>query len=137
VEQLLLDMAYQFQGHWSLPAGELQRHHIWLGIPPQGIHQGVWDVVCLAALNAMDAARRTMIRSQLSTISVTLPTRQLARVGARAAVVAYWKLLANFVGVGALPAAWEHQLLAKPDHPFLTWCEAERGLRLHRRPRLL
>jgi len=40
----------------------LSREHIWLFRPPQpAIHQLLWDVICLAALGAMEYGRRVLL----------------------------------------------------------------------------
>ncbi|PRW05685.1 Transposon TX1 uncharacterized 149 kDa [Chlorella sorokiniana] len=40
--------------------GSIPRHAIWLCRAPAGIYAGVWDLVCLAAVAAMDHGRRTL-----------------------------------------------------------------------------
>ena len=37
------------------------RAHLWLVRPPEGVLQPVWDVVCLAALSAMDLGRHRVV----------------------------------------------------------------------------
>ncbi len=32
------------------------------GLPPPGVHAGVWDVVCLAAIVEMDSGRRRLAK---------------------------------------------------------------------------
>jgi hypothetical protein len=51
----------------ALPAGSpvLTREHVWLHKPPPGMQQQPWDVVCLAALQAMDHGRRELTRLHL------------------------------------------------------------------------
>jgi hypothetical protein len=57
-------VAAQLQGgEWGLAGGLLERRHIWLAQPPAAaaaVHQGVWDVVCLAAVDAMNFLRSRM-----------------------------------------------------------------------------
>ncbi len=44
-----------------LPAGvQLQREHIWLLVPPQGLHVEVWLAVGMAAVHGMDAGRHSL-----------------------------------------------------------------------------
>ena len=43
------------------PLQSLRRGHLWLARPPQGINQGVWDVVALAAVAAMEKGRACMV----------------------------------------------------------------------------
>ena len=60
----------QIQG--ALPRGPhgriaLSRDHIWLFVCPQpGIHQLLWDVICLSALGAMDHGRRVLAKLSLN-----------------------------------------------------------------------
>jgi hypothetical protein len=52
----------------QLPAGTppLQPVHLWVGrLPHEGLHQGVWRVVMLAALLGMDKARQLLAKWRL------------------------------------------------------------------------
>ena len=42
----------------------LPQRSIWLAAPPPAVHEGVWSVVCLAAVEAMDHGRRRMYAMQ-------------------------------------------------------------------------
>ena len=42
----------------------LPRRALWLGEAPAGVHAGIWTVVCLAALEAMERARALVRRRQ-------------------------------------------------------------------------
>lgn len=39
-------------------APSLHASHVWLMLPPAGLHAGLWRVVCVAAIAAMDGGRR-------------------------------------------------------------------------------
>lgn len=55
-------LQHQLVGGWC--RGALQPHHVLCMEPPAGIspahtlHKGVWRIVCLAVVNAMDLGRR-------------------------------------------------------------------------------
>ena len=38
--------------------------HVWLMLTPPGLHAGLWRVICVAAINAMDAGRREACKRQ-------------------------------------------------------------------------
>lgn len=58
-----------------------QRYHIWLLQPPAGLHAGVWQVVALAALNAINFGRKRLI-------GMCLAARDQARAAAATAAAA-------------------------------------------------
>ena len=80
----------------------LQRHHLWLADRPlPRLHHGVWVVVCLAALNAMDSVRRTITRLSIKYAPdggpLPAPRRQsTCRQAKNSGPAAFKKLLANF-----------------------------------------
>ena len=45
-----------------LEARPLSRRALWLGEAPEGVHDGVWAVVCLAAVEAMERGRARAVR---------------------------------------------------------------------------
>ena len=94
-----------------LPA-PLSKAAIWLGRAPPAVHSGVWDVVCLATVTAMDHGRRRMYAlsagpPQATPIHVTC---------ARSSVGTFWSLLADFVVLRCAPDTWRQQL--PPAHPL-------------------
>jgi hypothetical protein len=124
---VLAAIAEQLQGEWHLTVAHLQRPHIWLGERPAAVHQGVWDVTCLAALNAMDTARCYMVRQQLA--GTSQPGPDLLQLSSQMAVTKFWALLSNFAGLGLVPAGWP----AVPEgHPFLEGAEGTHTLRVRR-----
>ena len=109
----------------------LQRHHIWLGVPPQpSLHPGVWCVVSLAALNAMESTRCTITRLSIDASGGgVLPPEDhlpaIRRQAARAGISRFKMLLADFVAQRR-PDAWRaglpesHPFIAAvPHHPFI------------------
>ncbi len=75
----------------------------------------VWDLVCLAAVHAMNIARKTAWA-----VSQRLPTQSLIeRIAARAAVGAFWDALADFAATLKTPRTAQNALLTQ--QPFLAW----------------
>lgn len=136
----------------ALPAGapSIQRWHVWLAEPPAGagLHRGVWLVVCLAALTAMDTGRRCLVavhlrreaeRAANGGLRQTLmpehfppaaggpaqapppPPPPPPEVAASRAVAEFWASLQDFAQKG-LPErtvrAWRAAGVG-PTHPFL------------------
>jgi hypothetical protein len=125
-------------------AGPLSRSHLWLAFAPSGLHTGVWRVVSLAALNAMDAGRRKMWSLHYRNLELRPDPRQTTlinwlasanpdsallhhaaqtlepwRAAAVVAVAALWEELTDFTGVGCVPPAWSALGAVPADHPFL------------------
>jgi len=119
----------------------LSRAAVWLCRPPlPSIHAGVWCVVCLAAIAAMDHGRRTLYRllqrhGSLSPAHLSGPRqRTLFQVWGHASVPAppqsivatacllaqadFWGRLHSFVSLGMAPAQWAAGV--GPCHPFLS-----------------
>ena len=122
VKPLWEAISAQFQGDWALPAG-LQRRHLWLAQRPiSQLHQGVWDLVCLAAVCAMDHARRQWCARKERG---SLPGASMVdRIG-RHAVANFWLNLGDICGLNMLPRRWREAVPA--GHPFLSYdSETER-----------
>jgi hypothetical protein len=109
-------------------------HHIWLAVPPAcpvRCHRGVWSVVALAALLAMDKGRALLCKWKLDPPQRSLD-QQLHAVK-RVAVVSFWDMLQDFVALGMCPQPWLAQI--GEAHPFLRVqldANAAPHLRLHR-----
>ena len=95
----------------ALPA--VERHHVWLLRPPQGapVNEGVWLVVSLAALAAMEAGRAALWAGGNGLVLSPAAVADLARRVA----LEFWASLSDY-------AAWapsdSHEGLLS-DHPFL------------------
>ena len=89
------------------------RASLWLVCPPAGITQPVWDVVCLAALSAMDTGRQRVIMAGLAA-QHTLPPVQVLAIGLEV-VAGFWGRLQSFVSLGLRPAGWDMVSLAIPS----------------------
>lgn len=98
----------------------LVRAQVWLAQPPPGMHQGVWDVVCLAFVEAVSRARARATAAMLREQSPCVPGDLLVATARRVAVARFWGLLGNFAELGA-PRSWltgaDAALLLA--HPFL------------------
>ena len=99
----------------------LPQHSIWLATPPPAVHEGVWSVVCLAAVEAMDHGRRRMHAMQHSAADPP-PAASIVATCSRSAVARFWSLLADFAALRCAPAVWH--VHCPPDHPFLFFDEA-------------
>jgi hypothetical protein len=99
------------------------RPHLWLVLAPPGLHPLVWDVVCLAALSALECGRQQLYAARAA--DGRAPALALAR--ARVAVVTeFWARLHSFASLRLAPRGWAAVPLA---HPFL--CRsADDGVRL-------
>jgi hypothetical protein len=101
----------------ALPEDSLQsfdRAELWLVCPPAGLAQPVWDVVCLAALSAMDMGRQRVIMAGLAA-KATLPSARVLAIGV-AVTADFWGRLQTFVSLGIRPRGWD---TVPADHPFL------------------
>jgi hypothetical protein len=101
------------------------RATLWLVLCPDGLCPVVWDVVCLAALSAMERGRRSAVSA--SAAAAGAPAAQRA---AAVAVTDFWGRLASFVALRVAPVSWAD---VPPDHPFVGRT-AFRRLRLNRPP---
>ncbi len=90
--------------------------NVWLARAPRGVHSGVWDVACLAAVEAMDHGRRSMYAMRMGPAEPP-PAADVVRRASRSAVARFWCLLADFVGLGGAPPAW--RAACPPGHPLL------------------
>ena len=104
----------------------LPRAAIWLARPPPAVHGGVWDVVCLAAVAAMDHGRKRMFALS----SGPPPTTPLHISCAHSSVARFWDLLSDFVALRCAPDSWSEHLA--PTHPFIAFDPAASSFRVHR-----
>ena len=77
-------MSAQLVGQFALPSGQaLEACHVLLMQPPPtapaSIHLGVWQVVCLAALNAMDVGRASTAKWHAQRTQQQRQQRQLSQ----------------------------------------------------------
>jgi hypothetical protein len=96
--------------------GQLSCRHVWLGtLPHPRVHRFVWDLVCLAAVHALETGRRAAWASSQQ-LEVQVLVEQVA---GRAAVAALWSALADFAATAAVPRT--ARTLALTRQPFLAW----------------
>ncbi len=95
----------------------LSCYALWLAVPPPGLHSGVWCVVSLAAIVAMNSARRMQAHPHLRhplTLS-SLTSHAIAR---------FWDLLQDFCSTAKPPTHWyegeDHPSPVPPGHPFIS-----------------
>ena len=107
----------------------LQRHHVWLAIAPTGVNAGVWAVVVLAVVTAMEQGRRTLVAQRLAGASAG---PALAAVAARRAIRRFWEALYDFAALRELPPRGGGAPL-DGAHPFLCLHGGSvPGVRVHR-----
>lgn len=127
----------------QLPAGrQLACSSLWLGLcPDDAVHAGVWDVVCLAAVAAMEYGRKLMWRLHLQAQSdvsadssssrqatidelwhLPVPNHAVQSVvqyAARAAAADFWCRLQDFANLDLSSSQWPAADSLGPDHAFL------------------
>ena len=119
----------QLTAGWALPTGtDLRRRHLWLAERPvSSLHQGVWDVVSLAAVQAMDAVRaRCYARLQTG----STPGPALVAWAGSVGVAKFWTLLGDFCGLHLMPASWRDGVPS--EHPFIRFSIADGRWHVHR-----
>jgi len=95
-------------------AAGLLRRHLWLAEAPPTLHQGVWDVVCLACLSALETGRQALYAARSE--SGCVAQGALRRVTA-AVVADFWARLRSFATLGVRPRGWHD---VPVGHPFLS-----------------
>ncbi|PNH02469.1 hypothetical protein TSOC_011550 [Tetrabaena socialis] len=93
----------------------VSRMQLWLVCCPLEVHQLVWDVVCLAALSAMEFGRRLLYRRRPS---VGGPPCSIIRVSAET-VADFWARLRGFAAMGSRPAVGGRYPWCTPFLPLL------------------
>ena len=91
---------------------DFARHHLWLAQAPAGLMQAVWDIVCLAAVAAMEYGRQRLYACREdSRVGIAV----VRRIGVEV-VSDFWARLAAFVSLRRPPRRWD---LVPSNHPFL------------------
>jgi hypothetical protein len=126
------EVEHQLVAHGMLPAGSaVSCAALWLGVKPHArLSTWVWDLVCVAALHALDVGR-----SAAWAVSRRLEVAALVDVVAsRAAAAAFWSALADFAATTPIPRGVHN--VALTQQPFLAWhvvVARGSGLRVMRR----
>jgi hypothetical protein len=115
----------------------LTARHLWLLTPPAAaVFTPVWQVVCVAALGAMEYGRTYMWAQRLAAaapptgqtlITAYMPAAtagpalpDLAERASRAAAARFWSYLQDFTDARLVPPAWVADPAALgPLHPFI------------------
>lgn len=94
--------------------GPITRANVWLAEAPPGVQQCVWDVICLAALTAMERARVGLraARDQPATPEAPAPVE----VAKARAMLEFWQRVRGFAALGVPRRGWDG---VGPDHPIL------------------
>ena len=95
--------------HWQPTLPGPLRANVWLMQPPRGVHQDLWDIVCLAGVAAMDYGRRLLYHP-------AAPEQRRAAAPAHAAA-RFWALLTQYCEIHA-PRNWLGSAL--DNQPFIT-----------------
>ena len=97
----------------------LRRAHLWLvQVPSPAVQQCVWDVVCLAAVSAMERGRRALRVARRAAVAGGAAAVSAEGVAAvcRVAVADFWSRLRGFAALGVPRKGWR---LVGPAHPVL------------------
>ena len=100
----------------GVPAGvRVLRHHVWLCVSPcASIHLAVWQVVCIAALSAMNVGRGVLWTRRAD------PRPQAVACASRAAAADLWARLDDIVvTVGLSQRVWQGADRLPSDHAFV------------------
>ena len=101
----------------------LRRVHLWLSRPPTpALQRPLWLIISQAALLAMDKGRRVLTAIKLGSEEAphgapALPPDVQLVLARKVAVVTFWDMLQDFIGLGLCPRDWLQQVPAQ--HPFL------------------
>jgi hypothetical protein len=121
--------------------------HVWVArLPRAGLHKEVWQVVSLAALLAMDKARRLLCKWRLDARHMAQQHQQPQQqrvagqapphadqqipTASRVAVATFWDMLADFVAVSTQSSPWRQVLPL--NHPFIAPSQARDALVVRR-----
>ena len=101
---------------WLQAGGQLSCASLWLAVKPHTqLLTWVWDLVCIAALYAMEVGR-----SAAWAVSRRLEVAVLVdAIAQRAAIAAFWSALADFAATARVPRAAYSPSLTQ--QPFLAW----------------
>lgn len=122
---LLADISTQLPG-----APPQSQAVLWLALPPATCHPEVWDVVCLAAVAALDSARRRMVLQLHNGFSIPGAPEWTEPLSTHA-IAHFWRLLADFCGAEAAPPAWREHLSG--SHPFICYSPTNSSFCVSRR----
>ena len=106
---------------WQLAATYLVLH-CGMGVKPHpGLNRMVWDMACIAAVHAMDLGRCVAwsVTHPEADAGEPLPMLAVERVAVRAAIAAFWDVLADFAAT--VSVARRARTAGLTQQPFLAW----------------
>lgn len=95
---------------------QLTCEQLWLITPPEGINEGVWEIVCLAAVTALNVARKLAFKRAYCGKPPLPQHSELTDSISFFAITHFWELIADFSAVCPKPL-WLDRLTNQ--HPFL------------------
>jgi hypothetical protein len=98
----------------EIGAAQITRQQLWLLDAPDGINKHVWEVVCLAAITALNAARKLAYKQVYT--SRSNQSLELTATIQSWVVPYFWELIADFSAV-CPTQPWLDKL--NNTHPFL------------------
>lgn len=107
-------MSEVLEGWGGFEAAGFTRRHLWLVEAPPSVHQSVWNIVCLAALSALEHGRQLLYAAR--TDSGCAPSGAVTRIVV-AAVADFWARLRSFASLGLPPRRWQE---VPAGHLFLS-----------------
>ena len=118
---LLAVLTERLQSGDMLPVPLLPLHVLLAQPPSSRLHAGVWRVVCLAFVCALDHVRRAACAIALAGVPPVAQSAQDPSVPfmINRAVARFWDLLTEFCMLNAAPDSWQRSVDA--SHPFLAW----------------
>ena len=122
----LLSTHLEFRG--MLPTLLLPLHVLLAQPPSSRLHVGIWRVVCLAAICALDHVRRTACAIALAGVpsqAASAPASVLTMLNR--AVTRFWDMLTDFCALNTAPLSWQQSVAAA--HPFIAWCDSWKVVR--------
>ena len=118
----------------------IRRWHVWLAEPPPSVPEGLWHVVALAALQAMDHGRRMLVAlcspSQDGGMGHQVAPPALLRRVCASAVHQLWAYIATFADLHAthLPRGWGQGVLSDTQPYLRPRAQGQPGLRVAPQP---
>ena len=104
----------------KLGGRSLSPAQLWLATPPLGVHQGVWEVVCLAGLAAMDSGPRLVEARRRQPPHTTALLPRPAHPGCGSPLCGrFWALSHDCCAAGSVPTGWRSKV--QSTGPFLRW----------------
>ena len=118
---LLAVLTDHLQSRDMLPVPLLPLHVLLAQPPSSRLHAGVWRVLCLAFVCALDHVRKAACAIGLAGVPSVPPSAPDTSVPLmiNRAIARFWDLLTEFCVLNAAPDSWQHSVVA--SHPFFVW----------------